>query len=69
MSAAPPSAPCPVAVGDVGVAVTDLRPAGRGRFDEVLTDVQSPGRFIDAGTPIRVVAVGRYVIDVEVADS
>jgi len=68
-ASAPPAAPAPVAIGDIGVAVTDLRPAGRGRFDEVLIDVQSPGRFIDAGTPIRVVAVGRYVIDVEVADS
>lgn len=68
-SAAAPATSSPVAVGDVGVAVTDLRPAGRARFGKVLTDVQSLGRFIDAGTPIRAVAVRRYVIDVEVADS
>jgi membrane-bound serine protease (ClpP class) len=54
--------------GDVGVAHTDLRPAGRGDFDGRIVDVQSPGGFIEKGAPIRVTEVGRYVIDVEEAD-
>ncbi|MHC5112860.1 MAG: NfeD family protein [Planctomycetota bacterium] len=57
------------AVDDVGVAATDLRPAGRGTFDGRIVDVQSVGRYIEKGSPIRVISVGRYVIEVEVADS
>jgi membrane-bound serine protease (ClpP class) len=58
-----------LAVGDVGVAATDLRPAGRGRFDDRMVDVQSPGRYIEKGRPIRVLSVGRYVIEVEELDT
>ncbi|MFO0872633.1 MAG: hypothetical protein U0575_01495 [Phycisphaerales bacterium] len=53
--------------GDLGVAATDLRTSGRGFFDNRLVDVQSTVGYIDKGTPIRVVAVGRFEIDVEVA--
>ena len=58
-----------LAVGDVGVAATDLRPAGRGQFDDRMVDVQSPGRYIEKGRPIRVLSVGRYVIEVEETDT
>jgi membrane-bound serine protease (ClpP class) len=57
-----------IRTGDLGVAFTDLRPAGRADFDGRIVDVQSPGGFIEQGTPIRVIDVGRYVIDVEEAD-
>ncbi len=40
-----------------GVALTDLRPAGTGRFGEQSADVVSEGPWIPAGTPIRVVRV------------
>ena len=56
------------AAGDTGVASTDLRPAGRGEFGGKLFDVKSVGSFIDAGSPIRVVSAGRFVIEVEEAD-
>jgi membrane-bound serine protease (ClpP class) len=52
-------------VGAEGIAATDLRPAGRGEFDGRMVDVQSPGRYIDRGSRIRVISVGRYVIEVE----
>ncbi|MHC4992278.1 MAG: NfeD family protein, partial [Planctomycetota bacterium] len=58
----------PLEAGTVGHAATDLRPAGRGDFGGKLWDVKSVGSFIAAGTPIRVVSAGRFVIEVEEAD-
>ncbi|MCA9295209.1 MAG: hypothetical protein KC983_01805 [Phycisphaerales bacterium] len=51
--------------GDIGLAQTSLRPAGRGLFNNRIVDVQSTGSYIEKGTRIRVVSVGRYVIEVE----
>lgn len=59
----------PIAPGAIGVAHTALRPAGRGMFGGRVIDVQSPGGFVEKGTPIRVVSVGRYVVDVEEVES
>lgn len=47
-------------VGMVGVAVTDLRPAGTGRFGEEQVDVTSDGVWIAAGTPIRIIRSEGY---------
>jgi membrane-bound ClpP family serine protease len=58
-----------LAPGDEGVAQTDLRPAGRALFNERIIDVKSAGEFIEKGTRVRVVSVGRFVIEVEGADS
>ena len=35
-----------------GVAVTDLRPAGRGNFDGIDLDISSGGGYIERGTPV-----------------
>lgn len=35
-----------------GVAVTDLRPAGRGTFDGIDLDISSDGSYIERGTPV-----------------
>ena len=35
-----------------GVAVTDLRPAGRGNFDGIDLDISSDGSYIERGTPV-----------------
>ncbi|MEM7230408.1 MAG: NfeD family protein, partial [Planctomycetota bacterium] len=51
--------------GDEGIASTDLRPSGRATFDGRLVDVQSVGSFIEKGTAVRVVRVGRFIIEVE----
>jgi len=51
--------------GDQGVAETDLRPAGRAEFNGRLLDVKSSGGYIDKGTPIRIVSIGRFVTEVE----
>ncbi len=54
-----------LAVGDLGVAHTPLRPGGKGRFGERTTDVQTSGDFLDRGTPIRVVRVSGNQVFVE----
>ena len=51
--------------GDIGLAETDLRPAGKGKFHDRIIDVKSIGEFIERGKPICVVSVGRFVIEVE----
>ncbi len=59
------AAPQPLAPGDLGIAETDLRPAGRAGFAGRLVDVRSIGAYIERGTPVRVVSVGRFDIEVE----
>jgi membrane-bound serine protease (ClpP class) len=49
-----------VFAGAMGLAVTDLRPAGKVRFDEHLVDVVSYGSFISKGTEVEVVSVEGY---------
>ena len=41
-------------VGQTGEAVTDLRPAGKGRFGGKLLDITADGQFIEKSTPIRI---------------
>ena len=61
------AAPGALEPGDVGLAETDLRPAGRANFEGRLVDVKSVGAYIDRSAPVRVVSVGRFVIEVEEA--
>lgn len=44
-------------VGQVGVAITPLRPAGRAEFGDVLTDVVTEGDFLERGAPVEVIEV------------
>jgi membrane-bound ClpP family serine protease len=55
----------PLKIGDRGVAVTPLRPAGRAEIAGRVVDVVSEFGFLDAGQPIRVVAVTEFRIGVE----
>lgn len=55
-------------IGSVGVALTDLRPAGAGRFGQERIDVVSDANWIGAGTPIRVVRSDGYRHVVEPAE-
>jgi membrane-bound serine protease (ClpP class) len=43
--------------GDIGVALSILRPAGRAEFGTMLVDVLTDGEFLDAGAALRVVEV------------
>jgi membrane-bound ClpP family serine protease len=53
-----------VFVGALGLAHTQLRPAGKARFGEHLIDVVSFGPFINAGTEVEVVTVSGYRVTV-----
>ena len=44
-------------LGKQGYAVTDLRPAGIGRFDEINFDVMSEGSYISKDTKIEIIKV------------
>lgn len=52
-------------LGQHGVAVSMLRPAGRGRFGDKTIQVVSRAEYIEPGTPIVIVQVdgNRYVVD------
>jgi membrane-bound serine protease (ClpP class) len=52
-------------IGLTGVALSMLRPAGKGRFGDATYQVVSRGEFIPPGTPVVIVQVdgNRYVVD------
>lgn len=54
--------------GSLGVALTDLRPSGTGRFGSERVDVVSESSWISAGTPIRIVRAEGYRHVVEPAE-
>jgi len=45
-----------VNIGDTGVAITDLRPAGTAQINGKHTDVYSEGGFIEKGAEIKVIS-------------
>ncbi len=57
----------PLEPGERGMVQTDLRPAGRATFGGRPVEVTSVTGYIDKGTPVRIVSVGRFVIEVEKA--
>ena len=59
------ASPGVVNVGDTGVTETDLRPSGRASIGGRIIDVQSATGWIEQGTPVRVISVGRFEIKVE----
>jgi hypothetical protein len=62
---AEPGGPYPVRAGDVGTAITELRPVGRADFEGEVVDVVTPGAFVDADRPVRVIEVrgNRVVVE------
>jgi membrane-bound serine protease (ClpP class) len=54
------SAAGPRVLGQIGTAMTDLRPAGTGLFDNERLDVVTSGEYIDAGEQIKVVKEEGY---------
>lgn len=61
----PPEEQSAVKAGDVGEAITPLRPAGRAEFGDHLLDVVCEMGFIPQGAKVRVVEVGRFRTVVE----
>lgn len=54
------SAVRPELVGTVGIALTDLRPAGTARFGDERLDVVADSSWISAGTPVRIIRAEGY---------
>ncbi len=54
-----------LALGEVGVAETTLRPAGQARFGERLADVVAVGALVAAGTSVRIVRIDGITTEVE----
>ncbi len=63
MTAPPGSQTSSVNVGDIGVVLSTLRPAGRARFGQFIVDVVAEGEFIDNGAKVRIIEIqGNRVI-------
>jgi len=65
-SSAPPAG-ATLAVGTEGVAVTDLRPAGRIQCGDSVVDAVSSGRWIETGARVRVVR-SDMILEVEAVE-
>ncbi len=57
------------AVGEVGRAITPLRPSGRGQFGDRMVDIVCDLGYVDAGSAVRVVAADRFRVVVEAVAS
>jgi membrane-bound ClpP family serine protease len=55
--------------GQNGVALTDIRPGGRARFDEHKVEVFSNGGFIEKNTPIEIIQINGNKIIVKPLNS
>lgn len=53
------------AVGQVGRAITPLRPSGKAQFGDEILDVVAAGGFVDSGVPVRVVEAQAFKLTVE----
>jgi membrane-bound serine protease (ClpP class) len=56
-------------LGSTGVAETNLRPSGKGRFGEQLVDVVTEGDLIEKGAPIKITQVQGARVVVERAET
>lgn len=54
---APPERAGELKVGDTGFAITKLRPAGQGRFDDAVVDVIAEGDFIEKDKKIKIIQI------------
>ncbi|WP_020527411.1 NfeD family protein [Flexithrix dorotheae] len=57
----------PLVIGDVGVAISALRPSGKAEFKNIIREVSSQGNYIDVGQKIRVIRVVGKKVLVEIA--
>ncbi len=65
LAAMDPAGDLLVSPGDLGVAITPLRPAGRVQVGDHIVDVVGDLGFIDAGTKVRITSVDEFKVTVE----
>lgn len=51
--------------GDLGVAVSTLRPIGKAEFNDQIFEVKTNGSYLESGTEVRVIKIQNHVIVVE----
>jgi len=54
--------------GDVGTALSTLRPIGKAEFNERIFEVSTLGQYLEAGTKIRIIAIRDSRIFVEASE-
>ena len=54
--------------GEIGTAMTPLRPSGRGQFGEDVLDVVTQGSFLDSGTRVEIIEIHGNRVVVEAVD-
>lgn len=52
-------------VGDIGVAISSLRPIGKAEFQDIVYEVRSNGRYVDSGEEVKIIKVESNRIIVE----
>ena len=57
MTAPAETAQTTIQVGDVGEALSRLRPAGKARFGQAVVDVVAEGEFIDREAPVKIIEI------------
>ncbi|MCX5638609.1 MAG: hypothetical protein NTX52_13100 [Planctomycetota bacterium] len=57
MTTTPESKAESVNIGDTGIAVSTLRPAGKAKFGEAVVDVVAEGEFLEAGTKVKITEI------------
>ena len=57
MTATPESRHLPVSVGDTGMVVSRLRPAGKARFGDRVIDVVATAEFLDKGVTVEIIEI------------
>ena len=58
-----------LAVGNLGVADSPLRPSGRVRFDDLMVDVVTEGDFVDPGKTVRIISRSGVRVVVRAVDA
>jgi len=67
MTTSPESKGLCVNVGDAGVAVSTLRPAGKAKFGDAVVDVVAEAAFVETGNKVIITEIhgNRVVVKVE----
>jgi membrane-bound serine protease (ClpP class) len=66
---APPQKSGELKIGDMGFAITKLRPAGRAKFDNAIVDVVAEGDLIEKGQKIKIIQIqGNKVVVRKIED-
>jgi membrane-bound ClpP family serine protease len=44
-------------IGDIGKAISALRPSGKAQFNEAVVEVHSLSSFLEVGCPVKIIRV------------